>query len=490
MTSLLLGFTLSPLSLGETPTWSKDVAPIVYKHCLGCHRTGSVGPFELRTYKDVSRRADFLGDMVASNKMPPWKPEAGHGSFKDEMRLSDKEKATFAAWVAGDAPEGDAKDLPPQPIFAKGWKLGQPDKVITIPKPFDVPAEGKDIYQYFVIPLELTQDEALVGYEFEPGNAKVVHHSIMYLDHTHSARKIMDPKTQSYHRFGGPGFVPTGSLGAWTPGARPSMLPKGTGRYIKKESDLVIQIHYHPSGKPETDQSRLALYYAKTPPEQYVGSVLIRPRYFVIPAGESKHIVETKPIRLPVDVTVLSIAPHMHLLGKEIKVIAQLPNGKEIPLIWIRDWDFNWQGSYFYMDPIDLPAGTVIKTKAIYNNSTSNPKNPNHPPKVVTWGEETTDEMLMCLISVITKTKEDMKKFLEMPGGPIGSMMPGSVFPETPEEIAEAKKNRGKIILQTLMWQFDKNEDGFLSREEIQELPKENRDQILPLLRVMGKLKD
>ena len=490
MAGLLLWLTLATLNPGETPTWSKEVAPIVYKHCVGCHRTGSVGPFDFISYKDVSRRAKFLGELVANNRMPPWKPELGHGAFKDEMRLSEKEKGTIAAWVAGGAPEGDPKDLPPEPTYAKGWKLGTPDKVITMPKPFDVPAEGKDIYQCFVIPLNLTQDESVIAVEFQPGNAKVVHHAILFLDHNQNGRRKMDPKTQSYQSFGGPGIVPTGGLGAWAPGARPMMLPEGTGRYLKKESDLVLQIHYHPSGKPETDQSRLAIYYAKTPTKQYVGAVALRSRTLVIPAGESQHAVEVKTIPLPVDVTAIGIFPHMHLIGKEIKVDAQLPDGKEIPLIWIRDWDFNWQGSYSYKEPIDLPAGTVLKMKAIYNNSVSNPRNPSHPPKVVTWGEETNDEMCLCGVQVITKTKEEMKKIIRMPSGMIGMILGGGGVPETAEEIADAKKNRTKIIVQTLLSEYDQNGDGLLSKEELTQLPKESRDRAMLFLRIMGKLKD
>ncbi len=490
MPGILIGLTLATLTPCESPTWSKDVAPIVHKHCLGCHRAGSVGPFELLWYKDVSRRAKFLGELVATNKMPPWKPEAGHGAFQAEMRLTEKEKATVAAWVAGGAPEGDAKDLPPPPTFSKGWKLGPPDKVITMLKPFDVPAEGRDVYQCFVIPLDLAKDEAVIAVDFEPGNAKVVHHAIMFLDHNQNGRRRMDPKTQSYQSFGGPGIVPTGGLGAWAPGARPAILPKGTGRYMKKDSDLVLQIHYHPSGKPETDQSRLALYYAKTPPQQYVGAVALRSRALVIPAGESQHTVEVKSIPLPVDVTAIGIFPHMHLIGKEIKVDAYLPNGPVIPLIWIRDWDFNWQGTYSYKEPIDLPAGTVLKMRAIYNNSDSNPKNPSQPPKVVTWGEETNDEMCLCGVQVITKSKEDMKKIIRMPNGMIGMILGGGGVPETPEEIADAKKNRSKIILQTLMSEYDQNEDGLLSMKELQEFPKENRDRVMLFLRVMGKLKD
>ena len=491
--AVLTALETSPNTLPRsvaTPTWSTDVAPILYKHCVPCHRPGEVGPFSLISYNDSKKRSRFINELVATNRMPPWKPELGHASFKDEMRLSDKEKETLALWVAGGAPEGDTKDLPVLPPKANGWKLGNPDLVITLPKPFDIPAEGKDIYQCFVIPLNLLKDEGVVAVDFQPGNKKVVHHAIMFLDHNGQARRKADPKTGSYASVGGPGYIPTGSIGAWAPGARPAFLPEGTARFLKKGSDLVLQIHYHPSGKPETDQSKVGIYFAKKTPEHFVGAVALRSRALVIPAGDSKYTVETKTPPLPVDATALGIFPHMHYIGKEIKVDAKLPDGREIPLIWIRDWDFNWQGAYTYKEPIELPKGTVLKLRATYDNSSANPRNPSTPPKEVTWGEQTTDEMCLCGVQVITKNRNDMKQIMRMPGGIIGLILGGGGVPETPEEIAENAKNRPKRIVEALMGEFDMDEDGYISKEELKRLPPENRDRAVIFLRLMGKLKD
>lgn len=488
----LIGLILvTPLvGTGASPTYNRDVAPILFKHCVSCHRPGEIGPFSLMDYKDSAKRAEFLAEITHSNRMPPWKPEPGFGEFKEERRLTESEKSTIKEWAKAGAPEGDPKDLPKIPTFSSGWLLGEPDLVVEMPHEFTLPSSGPDVYQCFVIPLPVNKDEAVIAVDFQPGNRRVVHHAILYLDHNGQARAKADPKTQSYTHFGGPGIRPTGNIGAWAPGTRPIQLPEGTGRYLKKGSDLVLQIHYHPSGKVEKDKSKIGIYFAKTPPKHYVGAVGIRSRQWAlkIPPNESTYTVEEKSEPLPVDAKAIGILPHMHYLGKEMRIDAKLPDGKEIPLIWIKDWDFNWQGIYGYKEPIALPKGTVITLKAVYDNSTGNPRNPSNPPQKVTWGEQTNDEMCICGVQVITETKKEMRQVMDMLHGDLGMILGGGGIPED-KSTESVALSRNKKIEKMILWEYDANKDGLISKEELELIPAQNRDRLTLMLRVMGKLK-
>jgi hypothetical protein len=394
-------------SRAEEVTFNKHVAPILWKNCATCHRPGEVGPFSLLAYQDAAKRAKHLVAVTHDRRMPPWKAEPGHGEFLDERRLSDAELKTLAAWAATGAKEGDPKDLPAAPKFADGWQLGQPDLIFKVPEPFAVRADGRDIYQCFVIPTGLTEDRTVAAVEFRPGNRRVVHHALMFLDSSGAARKRDEQEPgPGYSTFGGVGILPTGSLGGWAPGATPVRLPEGIGRPLRKNSDLVLQIHYHPSGKPETDQSMVGVHFTKKPAERMATGIPLVQRALYIKAGDKRHKAAAS-FTLPVDVEVLGISPHMHLIGREMKVTAVLPDGKQQPMIWIRDWDFNWQGTYAYAKPVTLPKGTKLELEAYYDNSADNPKNPSDPPRPVRWGEQTTDEMCLCGLQVVTKGRLD-----------------------------------------------------------------------------------
>jgi mono/diheme cytochrome c family protein len=473
----------------DAPTYNKHIAPILWKNCAGCHRPGEVGPFSLLGYKDAAKRADFLKTVTATRRMPPWKAEPGFGEFHDERRLSDAEIALIARWADAGAPEGDPADLPAAPKFPDGWQLGTPDLVVKMAKPFTVPAAGRDVYRCFVIPLNLDEDRYVTAVEFRPGNRTVVHHVLMFLDANGAARK-KDPAGDGYTSFGGAGIVPTGGLGAWVPGASPRFLPEGVGRFVRKGSDLVIQVHYHPSGKEEADQSTVGLYFAKKPSEKIVGGLAVRGRLRIIPAGEKTHRVSGEGEPLPVDVDVLSVAPHMHMIGKEMKVVAATPDGKTVPLIHIADWDFNWQGSYSYAKPVRLPKGTVVKLEAVYDNSDGNPRNPSHPPKPVHWGEQTTDEMCLLGLNVTCDSLADLRKINAMRSGGLARALGGGGIPEEGEGESDADAAKalesvpaeGVAIPEQyarLLGRFDKNGDGRLSREEIAAMPGVLRKRVL-----------
>jgi hypothetical protein len=395
-----------PGKAGEV-TYCGDVAPILWKHCTGCHRPGEVGPFSLLTYKDAAKRADFLRQVTAERRMPPWKAEPGYGEFLDARRLSEQELRTLARWAEAGAPEGDPKDLPLARQFAEGWQLGEPDLVLKMAEPFTVPADGRDVFRCFVLPTYLKETKTVAAVEFRPANRRVVHHALFFLDSTGAARKKdeADP-APGYASFGGIGILPTGGLGGWAPGAQPRRLPEGIGRLLPSGSDVVLQVHYHPSGKEEKDQSSLGLYFTKERAEKLLVGVPIANRALDIPAGAGRHRM-TASYTLPVDAHTVGIAPHMHLLGREMKVKAVRPDGLEVSLVWVKDWDFNWQEQYRFAAPVALPKGTRVELEAFYDNSAGNVKNPNHPPRRVRWGEQTTDEMCLCGVQMVADRPAD-----------------------------------------------------------------------------------
>ena len=388
-------------------TFARDVAPIVFEHCSRCHRPNEAAPFSLLTYIDTAAHARQIQLAVQRQWMPPWKPVSGFGRFKNEHRLTQDEIGTFRRWVAAGLPEGDRNQLPDPPRFTPGWQLGTPDLELVMPEAFDVPADGPDIYRHFVIPTGLTQNRLVSAFEFRPGAPEVVHHAFVYFDTTGQGRRLdAEAPGPGYSRLGSPGFAVSGSLGGWGPGGLPRRLPPGTGRPLMKDSDLVVQIHYHPSGKPARDRSRIGLFFAPQWADRMVTEIMVADVDLEIPAGAARYHHRAE-YTLPVETIVLDATPHMHNLGREIKAVAHLPNGRREPLIWIKDWDFYWQDNYVYGPPIRLAVGTRIELDCWFDNSAGNPLNPNSPPKTVRWGDYATDEMGICYFQVTTDTWDE-----------------------------------------------------------------------------------
>ena len=389
-------------------TYTRDIAPILQANCVQCHRDGEVAPFPLVSYADAARRSRQIVKVTQSRFMPPWKPEPDFGHFLNERRLTERELALLKEWVEGGAPEGDAANLPPPRQFVEGWQLGEPDLVVKMDEPFEVPADGRDVFRNFVIPLDLKEDKLVALAEFRPGNRRVVHHALFYLDRMGGrAQKDAADPGPGYGSFGGPGFIPSGSIGGWAPGGTPQPLRDGMGRQLQKGSDLVLQIHYHPSGKVESDQSSVGIHFVKQASRKTVIPITIIDRRLYIPAGVERHPMEGS-YTLPTDLTMVAVIPHMHLLGRETKVTATLPDGTLVPLVWIKDWNFNWQDQYHLAPPRRFPKGTRLHVEVVYDNSEKNPLNPNTPPKDVTWGEQTTDEMFLCFFLVTTNKPDDL----------------------------------------------------------------------------------
>lgn len=344
--------------------------------------------------------------------MPPWKAVPGEIAFKGDRLLSADEHTTLMQWVAAGAPSGDLAKAPQTPKFVTGWQLGEPDLVLEMPASFKLPADGPDHLRNFVIPSSLTGDRTVGAVEFRPGNPKVVHHALIFLDNSGAARKLeAKSKGPGYDSFGGPGFFPSGSLGGWAPGGTPQWLPDGVGRYFQKGSDVVFQIHYHPSGKPETDRSKLGIYFTRKPVTRLVAGIALENWEINIPAGASKYKRFSDYV-LPMDVTFLTVTPHMHLLGKSMVAKAALPDGTTRPLVNVKNWDFKWQDTFVYQEPIQLSKGTRLWMESVHDNSEKNLLNPFSPPRSVKYGEGSNDEMSLCIFEVTTARIPDLLELI------------------------------------------------------------------------------
>ncbi len=397
-------------------TYTRNIAPILDANCVSCHRDGGIAPFALQTYEQSQRRAGMLAFVTKKRRMPPWSADPGHGSFRDERRLSKHQIGLLDRWSKAGAPRGQAADRLPAPkVFASGWPLGKPDLELKMRQSFEVPAKGADIYRYFVIPSGMTQDRVITAMDFRPGDATVVHHSIFYMDYSGRARRLdaRDPRP-GFRVFGTENFMATEGvegIGGWAPGADPFKLPAGLGMRIPGGGDIVLEIHYHLTGKQTTDRSTLALYFAKKPVKRYVEGLVLRTEDLSIPAGE-RNYVRRISMDVPAAFDLINISPHMHYLAREVHVELILPSGKKRSLIKISDWDFRWQNVYTYRQPIRVPKGSRLVAHYRFDNSDTNPANPSDPPRRVGFGPQTTDEMCELYLTIVPVRAADQPKLL------------------------------------------------------------------------------
>jgi hypothetical protein len=324
--------------------------------------------------------------------MPPWKAVAGYGHFANERRLSQADIDIIARWAKAGAPEGDPGKSPSPPQFTDGWQLGKPDLILEMQTPYLVPAHGEDRYQCFALPVDIPHDVYVRAIEFRPSNRKVMHHALIFADNTHAAREATAKAGGSYSCFGTPGFLPSAAFGGWSPGTGVIRMPDGAAAKLHKGVDLVIQSHFHSRGQQEEERSRIGFYFTDQPPSKAVMDVGLVSKAIDIPAGDAAYKVRDH-FELPIDVHAIGIIPHAHYVCRDMKGWAILPDGRKRWLLWVRDWDFNWQDQFRYADPIALPAGTRVEMEFTYDNSAANPHNPNSPPARVVWGPGITDEM-------------------------------------------------------------------------------------------------
>lgn len=392
-------------------TFNKDIAPIVFSHCSVCHHPGQVAPFSLLKYEDFRKRAKQIGEVVQKRYMPPWLPKSGQHAFADDRSLTSQQIDLIERWVGQGAVEGDPAARPAPPTWTEGWQLGKPDLIVKMPWAYEVPADGPDIYRNFVFPIPVSERKFVRGVEFNPGNGKVVHHAFIEVDATSVSRKraakenppgfdgMMLPETAT---------MPGGEFLGWQPGKVSHFAPDGLPWVLETNTDLVLQLHLHPSGKPESVQPTVAFYFTSQAPTNMPFRLNLNPLWIDIPPGARDYAI-TDDYVLPVDVRLLGISPHAHYLAKQMEGMATLPNGQTQSLLLIPQWDFNWQGDYRYAEPIALPKGTRLTMRFTYDNSADNPRNPNRPPKRVRYGLQSTDEMGELWFQLLAQSPEDRR---------------------------------------------------------------------------------
>jgi mono/diheme cytochrome c family protein len=366
-------------------TFTKDIAPILYKNCAECHRTGEIAPMSLLSYQEVRPWSKSIRERVADRSMPPWSADPNVGHWANDPRLSEKEIATISEWVSAGSPKGDDKDLPPMPKFTDGWTIGTPDAVISMQEDYTVPADGTVPYLYFSMPTNFTEDKWISALEIRPGNRTVVHHVIAY------AQDASSKDTDA----GGEGELRRGRvhLGGITPNKTGFTFEPGSAKLIKKGSNIVFQMHYTTNGQSAKDRTKIGFVFAKEPAKREILTGNAINGRFVIPAGDANHEVKASKT-FDEDVVITSFMPHMHVRGKAFSYTAVYPDGRSEVLLNVPKYDFNWQHNYYPKKPIALPKGSRLDCVAYFDNSEKNKYNPD-PTKAVRWGDQTWEEMMI-----------------------------------------------------------------------------------------------
>ncbi len=409
-TAAALTIALAPGSFGQetieprVPTFHRDVAPLVFEKCASCHRPEGFAPFPLVSYQDVRSRGRQILEATESGLMPPWLPEPGFGAFARERRLTPSERSMLREWVEGGAPEGDGNDRVVSPSLSRTWQLGEPDLVVAMSGSYTLAPGGEDVYRNFVLPVPIATPTFVRAVDLHPGNPKIVHHARILVDGSGVSRRLDEKDAEPGYdgMLVDGGEFPGGLFLGWSPGKMPIEGEEALVWPVEPSTDLVLQLHLMPSGKPEEIRASVGLYFTDEPPGKRAAVLQLGSRTIDIPASDPSHVVEDSYV-LPADVGVIGIYPHAHFLGHEMQAFATLPDGTRTWLLWIRNWDFYWQDEYRYEAPVALPRGTTITMRYVYDNSASNPRNPFDPPRRVRFGSRTSDEMGDLLLMVVPR---------------------------------------------------------------------------------------
>ncbi len=400
-----------PILSQAQPTWSDDIACIIYSHCSGCHTSNGIAPFNLMDYPEAYANRYAIQSSVNDKSMPPWPPNQDFRELAHANVLTDDEITLINQWVDFGAPEGDPMNAPEPPVFDNVSEITDEDMILELPE-YTVPPISSDLYKCFVIQTDLGEDKSITGIEIIPGNRNIVHHVLVYQDLSNSAvnQDNNDP-SEGFTCFGTPGSSSAELIAGWAPGSRARILPAGMGIPLPNGTNIVVQIHYPNGSTGEVDATKIKLKFAdgnnlRTVYNQPILNFIENINEpLVIPANTVKSF--HAEFEIPIDVTGINIAPHAHLICTSMRCEAELPSGEIVPLIDIPEWDFNWQGFYDFKSPVILPANTKLHGYATYDNTSNNPNNPNNPPQMVTAGEATTDEMMVFYVSFLLKLPGD-----------------------------------------------------------------------------------
>ena len=411
---LLLIFYANTL-LSQSLTFNDDIAPIIHQNCTPCHYEGGLAPFPLITYQDLSKRGTFIAKVTQSRYMPPWKADHEFRSFLNERILSDGDIKKITEWVEGGMKEGKKKKIALEQI---NKDKPQPDLVLRMNKPYSLPSDNSEDFRFFAIPTNLPQDTYIAAVEFVPDNKQRVHHSRVMIDSSNKIRGIdgiseADPAVYKFQT------VPLADefMYGWVPGNLPIFYPKGTGKKLPKNADLILNMHYAPSPLKQTDQSVVKFYFAKTKVNREVKTFILKEtaisnQPFLLKANTKPTFYMTSGV-IDKEMSLISIQPHAHVLGKSFKAFAITPDGDAINLIKIDNWDFNWQTTYQFKSLLRIPKGSIIMVEGVYDNTAGNPENPNRPPKDVGYGWRTVDEMMNLIIYYLDYQEGDEKISME-----------------------------------------------------------------------------
>jgi len=386
----------------EPFTFNRDVLPILQKNCQSCHRPGEAAPMSFMTWRETRPWAKAIREAVRLKKMPPWFADPHVGKFANDRSLRESEIETIVKWADSGAPEGSAKDAPAAAAFVDGWNIGRPDWVVEMPSPIQIPDKGTVEYTYVVIPSGFTEDKWVQLSEVRPGNRKALHHVIAFVREP-GAKWLADakpgipfiPKSDSPDRNS---FRDGQWLIGYAPGTVPDNHPDGEARLVKAGSDIILQLHYTATGKPETDQTRVGFRFAKEAPKQRVYTLAAGKGNFVIPPGADNHRLDAK-FKVQHDMTLTALLPHMHLRGKAFEYRLVFPDGRTEEILKVPNYSFSWQLTYVPEKPIFLPKGTLVECSAWYDNSANNPNNPD-PKAEVHEGDQSWDEMMIGFFNV------------------------------------------------------------------------------------------